>query len=74
MAVTTSCAFCRGSGVDKYRSDACRACGGSGKMVIPYDNAVKCNFCNGSGVDKYKSDKCRTCNGAGVMPPGLQSL
>ena len=74
MAIAVECSFCNGSGVDRYKNDSCRACGGSGTMIIPYDNPVDCNFCNGSGVDRYRNDKCRVCGGAGVAPPGIQSL
>ena len=68
------CAFCKSSGEDRFRNDACRVCGGSGQMMVAYDNAVKCGFCKGSGEDKFRNDACRTCKGAGVMPPGLQEL
>lgn len=66
------CAFCRGTGEDRFRQDACRACGGAGVMVVPYDNAVTCQFCRGSGEDRFKQDVCRVCHGAGVTRPGLQ--
>ena len=74
MAKSLKCAFCRNTGVDRFRNDACRACGGSGTMVVPYDNSVPCNFCNASGADRFKNEKCRVCGGAGEAPPGIQSL
>lgn len=72
MSAYKTCAYCKGTGDDRYKRDACEACSGSGTMVVPYDNAVTCAFCGGSGDDRYERRPCRVCQGAGVCPPGLQ--
>ena len=74
MGEMVSCAFCNGNGSDRYKNEPCRACGGAGKMLVPYDNYVSCAFCNGNGSDRYKNEPCRSCRGAGVTAPGLQNL
>jgi DnaJ-class molecular chaperone len=68
------CSYCSGSGKDAYYSTRpCRACGGSGSIFVPYDNAIRCGYCNGSGRDAYYSTQpCRSCGGAGHTAPGIQ--
>lgn len=74
MAKMVRCAYCGGSGDDRYKNTPCVACGGSGHMVVPYDNGVRCNYCGGSGADRYENRPCRSCQGAGVTAPGIQNL
>lgn len=74
MGKNVRCAYCRGSGEDRHLNSPCRACGGSGTIFIPYDNAVRCNYCRGSGEDRHKNEPCRSCGGAGVTAPGIQRL
>jgi hypothetical protein len=72
MGKLVRCEYCRGSGSDRHKSEPCRACGGSGQILIPYDNPVRCKYCDGSGADRYESRPCRSCKGAGVTAPGIQ--
>ena len=72
MGQLVKCAYCRGSGADRHKYSACSACGGSGQVMIPYDNYVTCNFCSGAGSDRYSYQPCRVCHGAGVTAPGIQ--
>ena len=37
MAKMVRCAYCGGSGDDRYKRTPCVACGGSGHMMVPYD-------------------------------------
>jgi DnaJ-class molecular chaperone len=74
MGEMVTCGYCRGSGDDRYKKMPCSACGGSGRMMIPYDNPVRCGFCKGSGDDRYEKGPCRACKGAGVVAPGIQTL
>jgi len=72
MGTMVRCAYCGGSGDDRYVRDACKACGGSGQIYIAYNNYVKCNFCVGSGDDRYEKKSSRVRKGAGVTAPGIQ--
>jgi DnaJ-class molecular chaperone len=74
MGNMVKCAYCRGSGDDRHKNIPCRACGGSGQLVIPYDNPVNCSYCRGSGDDRHIDQPCRACHGAGVIAPGIQTL
>jgi DnaJ-class molecular chaperone len=74
MGDTVRCAYCSGSGDDRYLREPCRACGGSGQIFLPYDNSVRCGFCSGSGDDRYERKPCRACGGAGRIAPGIQRL
>jgi DnaJ-class molecular chaperone len=67
-----TCAYCHGSGENPHDNDPCRACGGSGKMLITYDNAVKCAYCHGSGENPHDNKPCKVCQGAGYTKPGIQ--
>ena len=72
MGQNVRCAYCGGNGDDRYKRSPCDACGGSGQIYVPYDNAVRCNYCGGSGDDRYERKPCRSCHGAGVTAPGIQ--
>jgi DnaJ-class molecular chaperone len=72
MGKLVRCSYCKGKGRDPYRNRPCRACGGSGQVLIPYDNPVKCSYCRGTGRDPYKNEPCRACKGAGIIAPGIQ--
>lgn len=72
MGRLVECAYCRGSGDDRHKNMPCSACGGSGKMMIPFDYPVTCNYCRGSGDDRHENRPCRARQGAGVIAPGIQ--
>jgi DnaJ-class molecular chaperone len=72
MGQLVRCAYCRGSGDDRHKDKPCSACGGSGQIMIPYDNYVTCSYCRGSGDDRHLDQPCRACHGAGVIAPGIQ--
>jgi len=74
MGKMVRCAYCNGSGDDRYKRAPCVACGGSGQTLVPYDNGVRRSYCNGAGDDRYERRPCRSCGGAGVTAPGIQRL
>jgi len=61
------CAYCRGSGTEKPRSNVtCAAC--KGKGVIPVEEPIEvCSRCRGTGKESTNKLICITCRGKGVV-------
>lgn len=69
------CPGCKGSGVDATSGEACRHCGGAGKITCELcggTHGKPCTICNGKGVVSddcilcHGGKKCTVCGGTGV--------
>jgi len=66
------CAFCEGTGKDRFGSlsylSNCQVCGGTGKSPVKGLTRM-CAFCKGTGVQPNTTDRlhCLVCGGAGEV-------
>ena len=61
------CAFCKGRGEEKVRSNVtCTVCRGKGYVEVA-DDATACARCNGTGREKNNKLPCLGCKGKGLV-------
>ena len=69
---TVTCAFCRGTGKDRYGSlsalSDCQVCKGRGEIQVKGPIAP-CAFCKGTGMQPNTTDRlhCLVCGGTGQV-------
>lgn len=63
----STCAYCKGTGIEFGTQNTCLSCHGRGKVSNHKGKRKICNVCCGSGMDHETGLTCKTCHGSGFV-------
>lgn len=63
----STCAYCKGTGIEFGTQNTCLSCHGKGKISNHKGKRKVCDVCCGSGMEQETKLTCHSCHGSGIL-------